>query len=101
MCWRVAMGGEDEPGVDVGRGRHRLSAALAALGAGGREQKQRPAFPYAADLSSIRPERLNRLAIPIIAVRHIFSFMKNGCRLGRHSCCVRGSFFAIPLLRNT
>ena len=28
------------------------------------------------DLSSIRPERLNRRAIPIIAVRHIFSFMK-------------------------
>src|SRR5438132_12974588 len=53
-----------------------MGEAPAALGAGGREQKQRPAFPHAADLSSIRPERLNRLAIPIIAVRHICSFMK-------------------------
>src|SRR5438876_11136392 len=53
-----------------------MGEAPAALGAGGREQKQRPAFPDAADLSSIRPERLNRRAIPIIAVRHIFSFMK-------------------------
>src|SRR2546428_8152237 len=53
-----------------------MGEAPAALGAGGREQKQRPAFPHAADLSSIRPERLNRRAIPIIAVRHIFSFMK-------------------------
>src|SRR5260370_3076651 len=53
-----------------------MGEATTALGAGGREQKQRPAFPHAADLSSIRPERLNRLAIPIIAVRHIFSFMK-------------------------
>src|SRR2546423_11930946 len=53
-----------------------MGEAPTALGAGGREQKQRPAFPHAADLSSIRPERLNRLAIPIISVRHIFSFMK-------------------------
>src|SRR5260370_2720311 len=53
-----------------------MGEATTALGAGGREQKQRPAFPHAADLSSIRPERLNRLAIPIIAVRHICSFMK-------------------------
>src|SRR2546421_12805742 len=52
-----------------------MGEAPTALGAGGREQKQRPAFPHAADLSSIRPERLNRLAIPIISVRHIFSFM--------------------------
>src|SRR5256712_10529841 len=53
-----------------------MGEAPAALGAGGREQKQRPAFPHAADLSSIRPERLNRRAIPIIAVRHICSFLK-------------------------
>src|SRR5438067_10438347 len=53
-----------------------MGEAPAALGAGGREQKQRLAFPYAADLSSIRPERLNRLAIPIISVRHICSFLK-------------------------
>src|SRR5207237_1805260 len=53
-----------------------MGAAPTALGAGGREQKQRPAFPHAADLSSIRPERLNRLAIPIIAVRHICSSLK-------------------------
>ena len=39
-----------------------MGAAPAALGAGGREQKKRPAFPDAADLSSIRPERLNRRA---------------------------------------
>src|SRR5260370_6594862 len=53
-----------------------VGEAPTAPGAGRREQKQRPAFPHAADLSSIRPERLNRLAIPIISVRHIFSFMK-------------------------
>src|SRR5437588_13047789 len=53
-----------------------MGEAPTALGAGGREQKQRPAFPHAADLSSIRPERLNRRAIPIIAVRHICSFLK-------------------------
>src|SRR5438093_8630176 len=53
-----------------------MGEAPTALGAGGREQKQRPAFPHAADLSSIRPERLNRLAIPIISVRHICSFLK-------------------------
>src|SRR6266496_3004051 len=74
--WRPPFGGEDEQAVVFAQVHQRAGEAPTALGACGREQKQRPAFPYAADLSSIRPERLNRLAIPIISVRHIFSFMK-------------------------
>src|SRR5207244_8558381 len=74
--WRPPFGGEDEQAVVFAQVHQRAGEAPTALGACGREQKQRLAFPYAADLSSIRPKRLNRLAIPIIAVRHIFSFMK-------------------------
>src|SRR5205807_1775951 len=74
--WRPPFGGEDEQAVVFAQVHQRAGEAPTALGACGREQKQRLAFPYAADLSSIRPERLNRLAIPIISVRHICSFLK-------------------------
>jgi hypothetical protein len=43
---------------------------LTALCARRREQEQGPALPYAADLPVIRPERLNRLSIPVIHINH-------------------------------
>src|SRR5439155_13129456 len=91
--WRAAFGGEDEQALAIAQVHRRVGAALAALCSGGREQKQRPAFPHAADLSFIGPERLNRLAIPVIPVRHISSSIKNRCRPSRHPCWVRGSFY--------
>src|SRR5258706_11862293 len=68
----ASSGGEDEQSVALAQIHHRVGAALAALGAGGREQQQRSALPHATDLALMRPERLNRLAIPVIPVRHWF-----------------------------
>src|SRR5258708_411114 len=68
----ASSGGEDEQSVALTEVHHGVRAALAALCAGGREQQQRPAFPHATDLPLIRPELLNRLAIPVIPVRHWF-----------------------------
>src|SRR5258708_35372814 len=69
----ASSGGEDEQSVALTQVHRGVRAALAALGAGGREQQQWPVFPHATDLALIRPELLNRLAIPIIPVRHQFS----------------------------
>ncbi len=74
--WCATFGGEDEQAVAIAQVHHRARAVLSALCAGGREQKQRSAFPHTADLSSIRPELLNQLAIPVIHVRHMFSSKK-------------------------
>src|SRR5258708_3492655 len=68
----ASSGGEDEQSVALTQVHHGVRAALAALGAGGREQQQRPACPQATDLPCIRPELLNRLAIPSIPLRHQF-----------------------------
>src|SRR5258707_13883458 len=69
----ASSGGEDEQSVALTQVHRGVRAALAALGAGGREQQQRLALPHATDLPLIRAERLNRLAIPIIPVRHQYS----------------------------
>src|SRR5579884_1126972 len=69
---RAAFGGEDEQAVAVAHVHHRVGARLAALRAGGREEQQGSAFPYAADLPSVGPKLFNNLAIPVIPLRHSF-----------------------------
>jgi hypothetical protein len=73
VCRRSTFGGEDEDTVALAQIHHGIRAALAALGAGRREQEQGPTFPHATDLAVVRPELLDYLTIPVIPICHGYS----------------------------
>jgi hypothetical protein len=73
--------------------------ALSTFGSCRRENQQRLAFPHATHLASVRPELLNRLAIPIVSIGHNFSsFACRSPRQGTYLWYVWCYRFMLPLL---